>query len=376
MFDLNYYRSNQHSSISIKSKIFETLIMNYNPYQKFLTLLLAIFFPFFGITQIPSGYYDDAEGLYNEELRTALYDIISPHTVRSYSSLWNYFFDTDRKENGYVWDMYSDVPGGEPAYNYTFFDDQCGNYSDEGSCYNREHSFPKSWFGNASPMNTDLYHLYPTDGYTNGQRGNYPYGETESPNWTSTNGSKRGSCSYPGYTGTIFEPIDEYKGDFARTYFYMVTRYKYQVNSWSSPMLQDDGFSEWALNLLLDWHYQDPVSDKETDRNNEVYIIQNNRNPFIDHPEYASDIWENTSAIITYTSEINVWYADYSINISAENTTFENMIIYDTMGRIIGKYQIDNKQVVMDQTLNSGVYIAHLEGASGLIQIKFVVLSF
>ncbi|RLD25853.1 MAG: hypothetical protein DRI54_04015, partial [Bacteroidetes bacterium] len=325
---------------------------------------------------IPPGYYDDAEGLYDEELRTALYNIISPHSIKSYSSLWDYFFDTDRKENGYVWDMYSDVPGGEPSYNYVFFDDQCGNYSGEGSCYNREHSFPKSWFDNQSPMNTDLYHLYPTDGYTNGQRGNYPFGETENPNWTSTNGSKRGSSSYPGYTGTIFEPIDEYKGDFARTYFYMITRYKYKISSWNSPMLQGDGFSDWALSLLLDWHSQDPVSDKETNRNNEVYNIQINRNPFIDHPEYAIDIWDSTSGLITYTSEVHLWYADHSINISAENSSFETIVVYDTMGRTIGEYRFDNNKVVLDQSLISGVYIAQLQGSSVITQIKFVVLNF
>ena len=331
--------------------------------------------PFYVFAQIPPGYYDEAEGLYDEELRTALYDIISPHIVRSYSSLWTYFFDTDRKENGFVWDMYSDVPGGDPAYNYTFFDDQCGNYSGEGSCYNREHSFPKSWFGDESPMNTDLYHLYPTDGYTNGQRGNYPYGETDNPNWTSTNGSKRGASSYPGYTGTIFEPIDEYKGDFARTYFYMVTRYKYGVSSWSSPMLQGDGFSEWALSLLLAWHSQDQVSDKELSRNNEVYNIQNNRNPFIDHPEYASDIWENTSGVLTYTSDVKIWYADHTINISSANSSFETLVVYNTLGKRMGEYQINNGKVLTIQSLNSGVYIAQLEGLSGFTQIKFVVLN-
>jgi len=72
-----------------------------------------------------------------------------------------------RASNGYVWDMYSDVPGGTPAYYFTFGDDQCGNYSGEGDCYNREHSFPKSWYGDVLPMNTDLFHLYPTDGWVN-----------------------------------------------------------------------------------------------------------------------------------------------------------------------------------------------------------------
>lgn len=269
--------------------------------QKFiLSLFILIISSTVVSAQIPSGYYDDAEGLTGESLKTTLHTIIDNHSIESYDDLWTDFQSTDKKSNGYVWDMYSDVPGGTPAYDYTFGTDQCGNYSGEGSCYNREHSFPKSWFNDASPMYTDLFHLYPTDGYVNGQRGNYPFGETSSASWTSTNGSKKGSCSYPGYTGTIFEPIDEYKGDFARTYFYMVTRYEGQVAGWETNSSNADAvldgtsfpaFEEWALNMFMEWHENDPVSQKEIDRNNAVYSIQNNRNPFIDHPEYVDYIW-------------------------------------------------------------------------------------
>ena len=102
-------------------------IINY----RLLTLILL--FPFLGLGQIPPGYYDNADGLSGDELRSALFSIISPHSVKSYASLWQHFSDTDRKANGFVWDMYSDVPGGEPAYDYTFFTNQCGNYSGEGS---------------------------------------------------------------------------------------------------------------------------------------------------------------------------------------------------------------------------------------------------
>ncbi|MBC8399937.1 MAG: endonuclease, partial [Candidatus Marinimicrobia bacterium] len=125
----------------------------------------------------PAGYYNSAEGLIETALQQALHDIIDNHTSVSYTSLWTHFQSTDRKSNGKVWDMYSDIPGGTPPYEYTFVSDQCGNYSAEGDCYNREHSWPKSWFNENSPMNTDLFHLYPTDGYVNGRRGNYPYGE-------------------------------------------------------------------------------------------------------------------------------------------------------------------------------------------------------
>ena len=154
---------------------------------------------------IPPGYYDDAEGLDGDSLRLALHNIIDDHNAQSYSSLHGHFESTDAKPNGTVWDMYSDVPGGTPPYIYNFTSaDQCGNYSEEGDCYNREHSWPKSWFNDAMPMKTDLFHIYPTDGYVNGMRSNYPYGEVTSPNWTSQNGSQRGTMDTYGYEGTGF----------------------------------------------------------------------------------------------------------------------------------------------------------------------------
>jgi len=196
--------------------------------KQYYLLLIALLSVTLVKAQIPDGYYDDANGLSGESLKTALYTIIDDHDSQTYGQLWQHFISTDKKSNGKVWDMYSDVPGGTPPYEYTFVEDQCGNYSGEGSCYNREHSFPKSWFNDASPMVTDLFHIVPTDGYVNGQRSNWPFGETNNPNWTSLNGCKRGSNSTSGYSGTIFEPIDEYKGDLARSYFYMAKSHSSQ----------------------------------------------------------------------------------------------------------------------------------------------------
>lgn len=273
--------------------------------KKTLFALFALLLGINSFGQIPPGYYDDAQGLNGESLKTALYQIINDHNVQSYSSIWIHFESTDPKPNGEVWDMYSDVPGGTPPYIYNFGDDQCGNYSGEGDCYNREHSFPKSWFDDASPMYTDLFQIVPTDGYVNGQRSNWPFGESNNPSWTSMNGSKRGSNSTAGYSGTIFEPIDEYKGDFARIYFYMATRYENIIAGWENNSDNSDAaldgtsypcYEEWYLNLLLDWHQNDPVSDKEIDRNNEIYDIQNNRNPFVDHPEWVATVWGGIEA--------------------------------------------------------------------------------
>lgn len=243
--------------------------------------------------QIPSGYYENAAGLNGTMLQEALHDIIDDHTSVTYGELWVLFELTDQKPNGKVWDIYSDIPGGTPPYQYTFITDQCGNYTQEGDCYNREHSFPKSWFGGEMyPMYSDLFHIYPTDGWVNNKRGNHPYGEVGNASWISLNGSKLGNCIFPGYSGTVFEPIDEYKGDLARSYFYMATRYFEEDNTWpGSDMFNGSQPKAWALELLWDWHVTDPVSSKETDRNNAVYEIQGNRNPFIDHPEYVESIW-------------------------------------------------------------------------------------
>lgn len=245
-------------------------------------------------------YYQNADGKKGAALKTALCAVINPHTQRTYKQLWDDFKKTDAKPNGKVWDMYSN------KREFTFGTDQAGSYSKEGDVYNREHSFPKSWFNDEYPMYTDLFHLYPTDGWVNGQRGNDPFGEAGPGYKSSANEfSKWGSAkSDLGYSGKVFEPNDEYKGDFARTYFYMVTAYEtYKVNgngatkqitSWNCPMLDGKtypGLSDWALNMLLKWAKQDPVSEKEINRNNTVYGIQNNRNPFIDYPGLEEYIW-------------------------------------------------------------------------------------
>ena len=254
--------------------------------------------------QGPNGsntYYQAANGKKGAALKTALCGIIYNKTERDYDDLWTDFRSTDKRPtDGKVWDMYSGIT------NYTFGTDQAGNYSAEGDKYNREHSFPKSWFGISGSNipkgpGTDLFHLYPTDGYVNGMRSNYPFGETSSPTYSSVGGfSKLGPCSYPGYTGKVFEPNDLYKGDFARTYFYMVTCYEnlietwYEKNSESHPTLDGKkypGLSSWQLSMLMKWAKNDEVSAKERARNIAVAGIQHNRNPFIDYPGLEEYIW-------------------------------------------------------------------------------------
>ncbi len=322
--------------------------------------------------QIPDGYYDSVDGLEGESLRNALYQIINNHDAQSYSSLWNHFDDTDQKSNGKVWDMYSDVPGGVPPYSFNFNSDQCGNYDEEGDCYNREHSFPKSWFNDDSPMNSDLFHVYPTDGYVNNWRSNWPYGQVGSVTWTSENGTKKGFSDYPGYTGTVFEPIDEYKGDFARTYFYMMTRYKNVVQNWNSDMLEGDNLSWWAENLLVEWAIADPVSEKEENRNNAVYQIQENRNPFIDHPEWIELIWEWTVTVSQEeVQEANFWHSNGTLYLDS-SLIGAKVSVYSAMGQLINYQDASATEISLE--LQPGAYVFLFQTKEGNLFTKKVVV--
>lgn len=254
-----------------------------------IVLLVTLTMTHLGLwAQIPNGYYNNATGKTGDELKAALHDIIKGHHVVSYSRLLNAFAYTDCKPNGTIWDIYSNIE-------YSPSTGLCGDYEQEGDCWNREHTWPQSWFNESTTPRSDLFHVYPTDGYVNGQRSNYPYGEVNHPIYTSGNGSKLGPCVTSGYSGRVFEPIDEYKGDIARSYFYMSVRYSGEDDDWgSSNMTNKSEILPWAMTMLLRWSDEDPVSDKEIARNNAVYGFQNNRNPFIDHPEYARMIWDPT----------------------------------------------------------------------------------
>ena len=296
--------------------------------------------------QIPNGYYSNANGKSGDELKVALHDIIKGHTSISYSQIWNAFWSTDNKGNGVVWDMYSDIPNDTPPYTFSMGQNQCGEYSQEGDCYNREHSWPQSWFsGNdqATPSR-DLHHVFPTDGFVNSQRSNYPYGEVNTASWTSQNGSKLGTCkSSLGYNGTVFEPIDEYKGDFARALMYMSVRYYDEDESWStSEMTEKSVIKPWAITMLMDWSDNDPVSQKEINRNNVIYNdYQNNRNPFIDHPEYARMIWdpnwhESVGGYVKVTNADDITDGEYLIVYEAGNLAFDgNLTTLDAVGNTI-----------------------------------------
>ncbi len=256
------------------------------------------------------AYYEDLQGKSGKSLFDAVQKITKEgYTSLGYDGLWGAFKTTDRKSNGKVWDMYSDC-------SWTFGSDQCGSYSSECDCYNREHSIPKSWFGGStSGPGCDIFHLVPTDGKVNGMRSNYAFGEVSSASYT-YDGAKKGSAksitiiggntiagnagSTISCSGTVFEPRDEYKGDFARGYMGSLLKWagdkafttgdgsKIFTTTFSSGSF---GLTKYGIALLMKWHRQDPVSQKEVDRNNGIQQTQGNRNPFIDYPYLAEFIW-------------------------------------------------------------------------------------
>ena len=151
------------------------------------------------------------------------------------------------------------MPNGTPPYQFVLGSDQCGSYNGEGDCYNREHLWAQSWTNNDGTEKTDLHHVYPTDGWVNNKRDNYAFGEVGNASWTSQNGSKLGPNTVSGYNGTVFEPIDEYKGDIARALMYVSVRYYTEDSTWgTSDMTNKSVIKDWAIAMLLRWHEEDP----------------------------------------------------------------------------------------------------------------------
>lgn len=345
------------------------------------------------LAQPRANYYTSStlDGKNGRELELALKACIkdTSFTHVSYSSLWNHYKTTDLApqdsipswytgdKTDLVYDMYAWMKDFPKFY-------QDNNHEQTGGI-NREHCVPNSWWGGESGnpnAYTDLHHLVPSDGAANNAKANWPLGEYQNgmtlawPKETRTNStyspyrsdnaymladtqthSVDGLCYRNAshvwntadtslYSGAekLFEPADEYKGDFARMYLYIVCAYEGEIiwrldkndtffsKNYMFENVNENGFTythikDWALKLLLRWHRQDPVSDKERARNNAVESIQHNRNPFIDYPELVEYIWGDrtgeqfylTDAECTYSGEINLvandgnyYYATFS----------------------------------------------------------------
>lgn len=285
--------------------------------KKYLFAIIA--FPAILSAQAPEGYYSGTESLSGYALKSKLHDIISTKTYNyHYDDLKTLYgqtdidryYDYDASNSTYLLDIYSNNPTGTTAYHYTL-NNIIGSANAEGLGWNREHMMPQSSFNNAYPMYSDLFFVIPTDARINQLRSNYPYGKGGSTVFHSfSNGSKILSNATPNatYTGRVYEPIDEFKGDIARSLLYYAVRYEGKLGSFNfttnandptkdqNPLdgTEEKAYENWYVAMLLNWHQQDPVSQREIDRNNSVFNLQKNRNPFVDHPEWVNLIWNQT----------------------------------------------------------------------------------
>lgn len=313
-----------------------------------------------GSANIPAGYYDSLEGKSGEALKNAIHELTLRHTILSYNSLWNYFPETDCYPDNpnKVWDMYSDK-------DYYF-----GNTWD----MNREHSVPKSWWApsgensNAQkyPSYTDIVHLYPADADANSEKYYWPLGEVSTA--TYDNGVTK--VGYPktgqgGGAGAVFEPDDRYKGDFARTYFYMACTYQHYWWRHTFMFTNDDWktLNSWSTELLCRWARNDAVSDKEVDRNEAVQKCQNNRNPFIDIPQLFEYLWGNRQGEVFYLSDAGT---------STDTTTYtgEPELIAPTQNTVL-----DFGEVALGKSLEYTVYIKG-RGLTNPLSIKLYLYDY
>ncbi len=319
-------------------------------------------------SQIPPGYYDGTEGLVGDELKSALNNIIDGHTELSYDGVWIALRDTDEDP-----DNTDNV-----ILLYTGWSVSNSGYP----IWNREHTWAKSHgdFGNTAPCGTDVHHLRPTDVQVNGDRGNLDFDYSDNPYPT-----------IPGcfYDSNSWEPRDEVKGDVARMIFYMATRYEGEngeldlvvvdeVNTYPNP-------EHGKLSALLEWNELDPPSEFEETRNDRIYDNwQGNRNPFVDHPEFADMIWENPTTqndflivnkynLSNYPNPISESGIGTQINFSLPNNSQNVQIdIYNIKGQVvkqlIGNYlSVGQHSIIWDGTdmknakVRSGIYMINLK---------------
>jgi endonuclease I len=296
-------------------------------------------------------YYAAAVGKKKADLKAALHDIIGKASVLEYGSgsnkTWYGFYQTDRMSNNEVRDRYSN--------DHRYFSTSSPYNSVSGM--NIEHSLANSWWGGTkNQAYKDIHHLMPCEAKINSSKSNYGMGKVTS---VKTNNGCTKVGTGPGASGndiSMWEPADKWKGDFARVYFYMATAYESYKNekgqerspkNWKSDMITSDiypFFTEWALKMLLRWSQQDPISEKEIKRNEAIYKIQKNRNPFVDYPGLEQYIWgSGTDIAFSYNNYTPIPTAIHTLH---RLVTTDDDAIYTLQG-----------QRVSGTTLKKGIYV-------------------
>jgi len=390
--------------------------------KKSFTLLTFLLCSLMSWAQIPAGYYNTALGT-GYTLKTQLKNIIDNNTNSSgtanYGGLWTLYTNSAFRDNYYendgsLLDIYSEVPNisgnttFNDSYSFTTTSEECGSStpSVEGVCYNREHTVPQSVWGSGTyPMYSDAHFVIPSDNRVNGWRDNYPYGKVVTntaiaatnssvsnanivPVFT-TNQSRIGqntNTNYTaGYSGVVFEPIDEFKGDIARALLYFATRYENEIPGWNYVMFNGTSnqvFTNTFLNIMIKWHLLDAVSPYEISKNNAIYVFQGNRNPYIDHPEYVCQIWTTQCTTLsnnsfTLENSVSIYPNPVSNNEVFISTVSElkSIVLYNVNGQII--QEIKNPSKINDTykvtNLPKGFYLVKLASDLATITKKIIV---
>jgi len=354
-------------------------------YSLLLLLCIAI-----GFAQPPAGYYNTATGT-GYTLKTQLYNIINGHNDRGYSGLYTTYNTSDKdfyyENNGTMLDMYTENPtGAECEFTYGTNQDDGTLGNNECERYNREHLVPQSVFASATPMYSDAHFVVPSDKHVNAVRGDFPFGRVGSATYTSTNGSKEGqnlnSGYSAGYSGVVFEPINEFKGDIARMLLYFATRYENVVAGYNYPMFNGTSnqvFTDTFKNILLTWNQQDPVSARETARNNAIYARQNNRNPYIDNNAYVTAIWGAPLATDDFdmVASISIFpnpTSNHTVTIESA-IALDNIQLISVNGQVVRELQnpvAENNSYVIEN-LPQGFYFVKLSAHNQTTTKKIIV---
>lgn len=355
-------------------------------------LTLSIFlYSTFAFAQI--DYYKDLDSNRRcQELKNELFRYLNLGTTEmTYDNVYNFMSDYDLIKIGsetFIYDIYSFNPNGTQPYTYKP-GQKCvndGGYKQEGDCWNREHVFPSSWFLTGAPMYTDMVNLLPTDGFVNNKRSNNPYGKVTNTKFTSKNGSKLGDGDIPSIVLDYFEPLDEFKGDVARILLYMSVRYQDKFKTWENtdfarvkgidPLM---GFKEEYLKVLLQWHEQDPPSQKEIDRNVKIEIKQGNRNPFVDFPQLVKYVWKTDDCkavgIKNYVqNSINLYPnpAQYEISLGNNSAKGQKYYITDISGKTVLNGVLNQSRISIEN-LENGTYFLFIMENEQTSYSKFMI---
>jgi endonuclease I len=342
--------------------------------RKILVLGVSLLFFQLVSAQVPDNYYNSTSGLSGEALKSALHNIIKDHTEFPYTSsstdTWDILKETDK-----------DTANSENVILfYSGWSVNAAQEYNDASGYSREHVWAKSHgdFGTDKGAGTDVHHLRPADISVNSARGNDDFDNGGS---IYIDGDGATECKTD---ADSWEPRDAVKGDVARMLFYMATRYEGengepdlelvdQVNTFDLNVT-GKGF-HGKLSTLLQWHIEDPVDSFEIRRNDVVYSYQGNRNPFIDHPEYVEQIWENTTATKTIKEPVFRVYpnpAKNYINIELPDNETAYGTIYSIRGEKLKEFEVKNRVSV--QSFRAGMYLLHIATSEQVYRSKLFVI--